>query len=287
MKKIFLFTFMIISPLVSIAQEVVKNDSLSYYRPHDYNLSEPIISSSNETSVLQPIESDFHSHATSFNKENHNIDPHAIDTSVNIPSLPSWHNGMIVGNNSYHSDGIGMGYTADASVIQHLGQFTLIGSTGLTKDFMPGMGFLNGLNVGANLSYAVSENVSFNAFGGMTRTGFMGPAPNLNNYYYGGFVSLFTNNKKWGMDIGVRRYYNASTGTWTTVPMAMPYYNLNGQKLGFDFGGLLLNAFQGLDKALNPHHYNTNNRNRGTMIIMPDMIDTTPHFGAPNIPYIK
>ncbi len=268
-----------------MAQEVVTRDSLSSDMPREYNPS-TIDSSSNAASGSQPIVSDFHTSPTSLDNDNHEIDPHALDISVDTPKLPSWKNGMLVGGNSYYSTGFGMGYSAGIMAIQNMGRFTLSGNAGLTKDYMAGMGFLNGLNVGANLSYSVSDNVSLTGFGGMSHTGFMGPAPNLTNFYYGGYVTLMTNNQKWGMDLGVRRYYDATTGMWTTVPIAMPYYNWNGNKIGFDFGGLLLNTFHGLDKALNGDRYNPDSKLPGGGIIMPE-IDTAPHFGSPGIPYIK
>ena len=85
------------------------------------------------------------------------------------------------------------------------------------------------------------------------------------------------------MDVGMRRYYNAATGQWTNVPIVMPYYNLNGHKLGVDFGGLLMNVFQGMDKALNPNNYRPR---RGGEIIMPEVMKNKG-FGPPEIPYIK
>ena len=48
-----------------------------------------------------------------------------------------------------------------------------------------------------------------------------------------------TTDKKWGVDLGGKTEPNPYTGRLETTPIVMPYYNLNGQKLGFDFGGLL------------------------------------------------
>lgn len=276
----------------AMAQEVVTRDSLSNIQPAEINPSTIDSPTFSPTGKNEPIVSNFHPEAALNAVEHHDIDPHALDISVKIPALPTWRGGGLYGSNGFHTDGLSMGYTADMMAVQQLGRFTLTGNAGLTKDFMPGWGYLNGASLGANLSYSVSNNVILSGFGGMSHTGFMGPAPNLTNYYYGGAVTLLTNNHKWGMDVGVRRYYNPATGTWTTVPIAMPYYNWNGQKIGFDLGPLLLNAFQGLDKALNPHHYKQpspemmNGRLPGGGIIGPD-IDTTPHFGAPEEPYQK
>ena len=45
--------------------------------------------------------------------------------------------------------------------------------------------------------------------------------------------------RRFGMEMGVQRYYDAMRGRWETVPVVIPYYNFDKFKLGFDVGGLL------------------------------------------------
>ena len=62
-------------------------------------------------------------------------------------------------------------------------------------------------------------------------------AYNFNNTYYGGTIG-YDFNERFGMDIGVQRFYDPQHG-WQTVPIATPYYKFRKCKIGVDVGGLL------------------------------------------------
>lgn len=263
------------------AQEIIVVDTLM--KPHatevDARLQQPITFAG-----ASPITSDFLPELPMNNVPD--VDPNAVNIgNANYsPYILKWNSGLVRGGNDSYM--VGMGFANSANILgeQTWGRLMLQTNLGLEKEYMRGNGITNEARFLATLSYRINNNMSVSALGGMAQTGFISPF-HSNTYYYGGYFSLNTNNHKWGVDMGVRRYYNPATGTWTTVPIAMPYYNLNGQKLGVDFGGLLLNVFKGLDKSLNNHHYNAE-PHKGGGIIMPEKI-ATPTFGPPNLPAAK
>ena len=107
----------------------------------------------------------------------------------------------------------------------------------------------NGIGGDVQLEYRLGRNASVTAISGINYYGWMSPSPNTMTAYYGGYMTLNTNNGKWAVDVGMRQVYNSTTGRWDTVPIVMPYYNLGGAKLGFDFGGLLYGAFNKAKEA--------------------------------------
>lgn len=91
------------------------------------------------------------------------------------------------------------------------------------------------------LSYRAADRLTFNVFGGYN-SGYMS---GRQSYHYGGSVAFDMTNR-WGMEMGVQRYYNPLRGGWETVPIATPYYKFkNGSKMGLDVGGLLYQIFRG------------------------------------------
>ena len=55
---------------------------------------------------------------------------------------------------------------------------------------------------------------------------------------YGATMSLDMS-ERFGMEVGVQRYYDAYRGRWETVPVVIPYYNFDKFKLSLDVGGIL------------------------------------------------
>lgn len=218
------------------------------------------------------------------------INPEAVDlgNAFNVnPMLMQWNGGGMIGSNSYRENfGLGFGRTASVMTMHQWGGLDISGTTSLSKDYMSGWGYMNSANVELQLSYPLSNNMSITGFGGLNQMGFLSKNSIVGGYY-GGFVTLKTNNGKFGIDAGMRRMYNPMTGQWTNVPILAPYMMLGGQKLQFDTGGLLLNMFRGLDGWLNPHHKQSGGESpRGGGIIMPNTkIDF--NFPPPNHEYIK
>ena len=266
------------------AQDVITHDSLSIQQRKEAKTEQYLLPYEQKLTIERIIDSNFRPENPTLTATSKTaINPKTIETTVQSPYLMKWKGGYLTGANSVYNAPFFLDRNASFISNQQWGNFYLSGNLLLSKSYISGFGFTNGAGLGLQLNYHINDNISISGFGCVQQTGFMGPAPNIRNYYYGGFVSVNTNNGKWGMDVGMRRYYNAATGQWTNVPIVMPYYNLNGHKLGIDFGGLLMNVFQGMDKALNPNNYRPR---RGGEIIMPEVMKNKG-FGPPEIPYIK
>lgn len=278
MRRLFAYIFLWCIGISAMAQEVntqAKPDSIRAVTP-----TSPYESSKSSTSPDAPI--------ADFNVDLPDDKPTEPDKKVTVlPSiLPrqymmnwqgggmSGYNGMVKGFNAY-------GYHSGAIVGQQWGNLSLTGGLSLSKDMVNAIGIVNGIGGNAALSYRAGRNVSLTAFGGINNYGILSSTPNITTAYYGGYVTLNTNNGKWGMDLGARQVYNSMTGRWETVPIAMPYYNLNGNKLGFDFGGLLYSLFRNADNSINNKEMEMNNRGPA---IIPPPIDMKPKMQPTEMP---
>jgi len=151
--------------------------------------------------------------------------------------LLRWDEGRLTG---YHGTellpGIGGVATAGVTAVHHFNdELTLTGGVMLQKTGI----LYNTASAHAQLSYQLTDYVSVNAFGAYQSPSFMSMYHTPQHYLFGGFVTLHTENKKWGIDLGEKTEMNPYTGRLEATPIVMPYYNLQGQKLGIDFGGLL------------------------------------------------
>lgn len=101
------------------------------------------------------------------------------------------------------------------------------------------------------LTYRASDRVAFNFFGSYD----IGRSYGMSTDRYGVTMSLDMS-ERFGMEVGVQRYYDNMRGRWETVPVAIPYYNFDHFKLGFDVGGVLYeilrNAFFDKDRGVGP-----------------------------------
>ena len=149
-------------------------------------------------------------------------------------------NGALVGAGGQTSiPGIGRSNDASLMYIHSLGsQWSF--SVGVDANKMH-MNHFTGQAFGASgtLSYQATDRLTFNVFGGYN-SGYM---PGRQSYRYGGTVA-WDITERFGMEMGVQRYYNPLRGGWETVPIAVPTYKFNnGAKVGFDVGGLLYQIF--------------------------------------------
>lgn len=173
-------------------------------------------------------------------------------------AIKTWDGGFILGASSYRTmPGLATIGAASIGVTQNLGNWTL--STGISaeKYNFPHSNYNNfGLN--ASATFHVNSNVSFSAFGNYSTNAIfnsMASMPYISQSVYGGYMTLITNNQKWGVDLGAQRYYDPYSHRWITVPIVQPYYLYHGQKIGLDFGGLIYNLFQSLDSRNNQKYY--------------------------------
>lgn len=130
----------------------------------------------------------------------------------------------------------GMGRFNNASLgYQHaLGdKFTLqlgVDATKINMTHTTGQAF----STSGALLYRPSERMAFKVFGSYA----VGNTYGMDTHRYGATMSLDMSDR-FGMEVGVQRYYDSMRGRWETVPIVIPYYNFNKFKLGIDVGGLL------------------------------------------------
>ena len=84
------------------------------------------------------------------------------------------------------------------------------------------------------LRYQASDRVTFKVFGSYA----IGNPYGMDTHHYGATISLDMS-ERFGMEVGVQRYYDAYRGRWETVPVVIPYYKLDKFKLSLDMGGIL------------------------------------------------
>ena len=84
------------------------------------------------------------------------------------------------------------------------------------------------------MSYRVSDRLSLNLFGSY----YLGNSYGMNTYSYGGSMTVDMS-KRFSMEMGVQRYYNAMSGRWEIVPVIVPTYKFKKLELGLDVGAIL------------------------------------------------
>lgn len=113
------------------------------------------------------------------------------------------------------------------------------------------------------LLYQASDRVAFKVFGSYA----IGNTYGMDTHRYGATMSLDMSDH-FGMEVGAQRYYDAYRGRWETVPVVIPYYNLDKLKLGLDVGGIL---YEILRNAVFD-----NKRNSGGATIAPPRFQMSP-----------
>ena len=84
------------------------------------------------------------------------------------------------------------------------------------------------------LFYHPSDRVTFKVFGSYD----IGNSYGMSTNVYGASMSVDMS-ERFGVEMGVQRYYDGMRGRWETVPIVAPYYNFDKFTLGLDVGGLL------------------------------------------------
>lgn len=170
-------------------------------------------------------------------------------------AIATWRSGMLYGSSSQVYNRM-FGTSAHVGVggVQTLGKhWTFNANLSLNKYSFADR--FNTFGASGSATYDASRNVGFTVFGSYQSSPFFGGPTSLRAFGGGGgYMSLKTNNQKWGVDVGAQTFYDPVNHVWRNQPIVMPYYNLNGQKLGFDFGGLLYQVFRGLSESNNRHH---------------------------------
>lgn len=98
-----------------------------------------------------------------------------------------------------------------------------------------------------SVTYQPTDRFHINAFGSFSPDN----RYNFNSSSYGATVGyMFTD--RFGMNVGVQRYYDQQRG-WQTVPIAVPHYKFGKIDLGIDVGGILYEVIRSIkyDKQQN------------------------------------
>ncbi|MGN0213359.1 MAG: hypothetical protein ACI4AH_00945 [Muribaculaceae bacterium] len=171
--------------------------------------------------------------------------------------LLHWYDGYVSGYSGMSTMPLqGSVRWAGAAVTQNFGEHWQV-STGATfqKYAVPWNAY-NTFSFNGSLMYTLNRNISVSAFGLYESSPFFSRnSTNRASLLYGGYMTLKTDNDKWGVDVGAQTYRDPATGQSATLPIFRPFYNLNGQKLGFDLGGLLYQLFHSLSVNVNGGGY--------------------------------
>lgn len=84
------------------------------------------------------------------------------------------------------------------------------------------------------LFYRPSERVTFKFFGSYD----VGNSYGMSTSIYGATMTVDMS-ERFGMEMGVQRYYDGMRRRWETVPVVIPYYHFDKFTLGLDVGGIL------------------------------------------------
>ncbi|MBR6286987.1 MAG: hypothetical protein IKR18_08395 [Bacteroidaceae bacterium] len=173
----------------------------------------------------------------------------------NAGQIASWRSGHLYGMNSQvYNPMFGTIANVGVGAVQRLGDHWTFNANLQVNKYSLSQRF-NTFGLSGSATYKASDNIGFTVFGNYESSPFFSPRGGLHALGdVGGFMSVKTNNGKWGLDVGARAYYDPISGRWHNLPIVMPYYNLNGQKLGFDLGGLLYQIFRSASQSSGGHH---------------------------------
>lgn len=168
--------------------------------------------------------------------------------------IKSWQSGYIFGIGGYNTlTGIGSIGNAQIGISQNFDRLTVSGGVSANK-YNLANGVFNNFGIFGTASYMLTDKIHLNVFGSYYQnTNFYGPAamPYLNNSNYGATMSFALSNR-FDMEVGAQRYYDTYSRSWKTIPIVIPSFRLNnGQKIGFDVGGLLYSIFESLSVNMN------------------------------------
>ncbi len=159
-----------------------------------------------------------------------------------------WDNGAIFGSSSYNIfPGMGNIASSSFSVTQDFGRFNFTGSITGSK-FHLDNNLYNDFNFSGQLSYRLTDRLSFNVFGNYSTGNIyhsMSAMPFMPSTSYGGSMSIVVSDK-FNLEVGANRYYDPFSKKWITRPILIPTIDINGTKIGIDVGGLIYEIIQSI-----------------------------------------
>lgn len=89
--------------------------------------------------------------------------------------------------------------------------------------------------------YQATDKLGFRVFGSYAPGNTFG----MKTHSYGGTL-MWQVNDRFGLEMGVQRYYDSMRGGWQTVPVVIPSYRFDHFKLELDVGGILYEILRGV-----------------------------------------
>ncbi len=149
--------------------------------------------------------------------------------------------GYLAGAGS-HTTYPGLGNMATASVAFTMPIDRLTITAGLTgSKYHFDRNAWNDYGVFGNASFRLNDRLSLNAFGQYyvnQQFHSVAAMPLLGSSSYGGTLGWKASDN-FSLDVGARRIYDPYTGTWRTLPVVQPTFNLFGAPISFDAGPLI------------------------------------------------
>lgn len=153
--------------------------------------------------------------------------------------LPHWTTGFVYGGHAQEGNFLS-GYvtSANAGVYQSFGRYLQM-QTGVS--FRQYGAFFNTVIFDGSVVWRPNPHFGITVFGSYSPGSFISDFYLGQHFSWGGFVTL-ESDSHWGIDLGVTQEYDPGMGNQVT-PIVRPYYNVNGTKLGFDFGPLIRSTY--------------------------------------------
>ena len=150
-------------------------------------------------------------------------------------SLPYQTNPSLLFRGDYRTDGI-LHQFAHGAVFGSGSQTSMAGIGRFNNAMKINMSHITGqaFSTSGAFLYHPSDRVTFKVFGSYD----IGNSYGMSTHSYGATMSVDMSDR-FGMEMGVQRYYDAMSGRWETVPVMIPYYHFNKFTLGLDVGGIL------------------------------------------------
>ena len=150
-------------------------------------------------------------------------------------AIATWGDNAIYGRGGRYSlPGLGVQTEAGLTYVRQLNdRLRLQAAANATKLSMTHLTRM-AVELDGRLTYQPQEHVWFNVFGGTA----VGRFPNRPDWHYGGSVG-FDLGERFSLELGVQRYYDRSTGRWTTLPVVIPTVKLPKFDLGLDVGPII------------------------------------------------
>lgn len=166
-----------------------------------------------------------------------------FDDAAGSAMIAGWNSGAVSAYGSIRTmPGLAGIEQGGLQVVQRIGNVT-IGAGAFVDKYAYFGGLKRNFGFQGTVHWRINDTFSIYGFGTYydKRDMFISPAiaGYTGSHSYGAALRIDAS-EKWGMDIGAQRVYNVMSGRWETVPIARPFFKINGKEaIGIDVGGIL------------------------------------------------